>query len=124
MHDILKASDVIKFGMRGYKETIDYNWHGRMITIKYLLPRNEVLEIIGNIREMCTTPNGDFAREFLDFAVKLNIVLFYALIELPSNIDEVYKLLYHSDLYSVILSNANKNQVDSILLYFGIKGAA
>ena len=120
MQDILKAKDVIKFGLRGYKETVDYNWHGRVITIKYLLPIDEMCSTIRNIQEMCLSKDGEFIAEFLDYAIRLNIVTSYAYIEMPDDFEEMYKLIYHSDLYEAVLSNANKKQIESILLFFGM----
>lgn len=118
MQDILKVKDVLKLGLRGFKEASDYNWHGKMISIKYMISKEEVFELMRRVEKMCTTENGEFSPEFLDFAIKTGIVTYYAIIELPTDVDELYKLIYHSDIYDVVLNNANKKQIDSVVNFF------
>ena len=118
MREVLKRKDVMKTGLRGIKEYTDYNWHGKVISIKYMLPRNEVYELIQNVYQMCLSSSGDFTPEFVGFALRANIVSAYALVELPEDIEELYTLLYYSDLFNVVLNNACKSQLDDIVGYF------
>ena len=122
MQEILSAKDVIKIGMRGYKEYTDYNWHGRTIHIKQMLQRNDFYQLIHDIEEMCMSSDGDFIYEYLAFAIRLMVVVSYASVELPNNLDEAFKLLYCSDLFDVVRQNINRNQLNDIMLYFGITG--
>lgn len=118
MQNVLNAKDVVKFGMRGFKEYVDYNWHGKVISIRYLLSHKEVIDLYQRVEEMITRDDGTIMHEHMDFAVKLAIVSTYACIELPDDIDTVYNLIYHSDIFDVVMSNANKNQLSSIVHYF------
>lgn len=118
MQNVLCLRDVNKFGLRGYKDYVDYNWHGRMISIRYMLSRTEFYQMIHRITDMCSVDDGVFTGEYLDFAIKLYVVAAYAAIELPDNLDDAYTLLYYSDIYDVVLNNACKRQLDSINKYF------
>ena len=122
MQNILKAKDVMSVGMRGYKEYIDYNWHGKIISIKNLLSRDEYIKLIHDIGDMCISQDGNFVPEMLDFSVKLNIIINYALVEMPDDLDDIYELIYYSDLYNAVLKNISKSQVNSVLRFFGMGG--
>lgn len=105
--------------MRNYKEVVDYNWHGKIIKIKYMLSREEMLSLIHDIENMCITESGNFIPGLLDFSIRLNVVSNYAYVELPDNMDDIYNVLYHSDIYDAVASNINQNQKNAILNCFG-----
>lgn len=117
MDGVMSYKDALKIAMRDYREYTTVNWHGKAINIKYLLGRNEVFELMHRIADSCTV-DGKIASEFIDFSVKLNVILAYVDIELPDDIDEVYKFIYHSDIYDFVVKFANKKQLDSIIDYF------
>lgn len=118
MAEILNCEKVMNIGMRGYKEFRDVNWHGQIIKIRYLLSRSEEWDLIHSILK-CATGTFDDSNyvvpEMLDLATRANIVISYAGIELPPNIDDQHKLLYSSDLFDVIIANINKAQYASIM---------
>ena len=118
----LSSDVVMNVGMRGYKEYIDYNWHGKMIKIKYLLEREEEIELIHSIIDCCTAEEDDeeYVREyvipeFVDLATRANIVSVYANVNLPENIDEQHRLLYYNDIYDVVVKHANSAQITNII---------
>ena len=119
MNDVLSAKDLMRFGMRNYKEVVDYNWHGKIIKIKYMLSREEMLNLIHDIENMCITESGNFIPGLLDFSIRLNVVSNYAYVELPDNMDDIYNVLYHSDIYDAVASNINQSQKNAILNCFG-----
>ena len=118
MDERISADKVMKFGLRGYKEYIDYNWHGLMIKIRTLLSRDEEYEIVRSVVECCTC-YGDNGEEYivpenLELALRANVVIYYTDILLPNDIDEQHTLLFYSNLYDVVIEHANKAQIDSI----------
>lgn len=117
MSERLDVDTVMKVGMRGFKDETPYNWHGKMIKIRYMLSRDEEIELIQSIIRCFSVDDvyGGCVPEFVDLATRANIVAAYALVELPGTIEEQHRLLYHSDLYDVVLRMANKAQIDSIL---------
>ena len=91
------------------------HWHTATIVVKQILPIDEYIETIHKIITDCRTKEDNVAVELLDFSIRANIVSSYAFIELPDDIEELYYVLYASDLYNVICSNINRCQVDSII---------
>ena len=113
----LSSDVVMSVGMRGYKEYVDYNWHGKMIKIKYLLNREDEIELIHSIIDCCTAEDEEeyVIPEFVDLATRANIVSVYANVNLPENIDEQQRLLYYSDIYEVVIKHANSAQIVNII---------
>lgn len=115
MSDVIDAKKLMKIGMRGYKDTIDVNWHGVIIKVKYMLDMDEEHKLIQSIMNCCITDDGNFVPELLDMSIRANIVKAYSSSELPEDINDQHKLLYYSDLFDVIINNVNKNQIEHIL---------
>ena len=118
MSDRIKGDEVYKIGMRGYKEVLPYNWHGKMIEIRYILPRDEEIELVHSILRCCGLDemnNGFIIPEFLEPAIRANIVTAYTNADLPNSIDEQQQLLYCSDLYDVVMKTVNGPQVNNII---------
>ena len=90
-------------------------WHTDNITIKRMLTVKEYLDTIRGIIKDCKTPDDNFAIELLDFSIRLNIITSYAYIEFPKDVEEMYYLVYASDLYETVCAHANKAQVESII---------
>lgn len=120
----LTADEAMKYGLRGYKDIVPYNWHGKMITVRYFLTRDEETEVIHSILRCCSSPeNEEVIPEFVDLAMRANIVAAYTSVNLPEGIEDQHKLLYCSDLYDVVLKNANQVQIkhiaESVNMYLG-----
>lgn len=116
MQNILGERDTVKLGLKGYKETIDYNWHGKMITIRTFLDIDTEVNTIRSIVNCCyDIKHCCFMPEFIDMAIRINIIKSYAYVELPDDVEIAHKILYVSDLYDVVLKCANQCQIDSII---------
>lgn len=116
MEERVSSKDVMKFGLRGYKEFVDYNWHGKMIKIRTLLTHKESMELVQSIINCC--PNNDdgfIVPDFLDVSIRANIIRAYSNVDLPSDFDEQYKLLYCSTLFDVVCKEACTSQIDAII---------
>jgi hypothetical protein len=92
-------------------------WHTAEMYVKTFLPLDEYKNLIDSIIQACTAENGECIYELVDFATKVNIIAAYALIELPEDIDELYYIVYETDLYDTVCKNANKDQVASVLTF-------
>ena len=116
MDKTVSSKDLIKFGMRGYKDTVDVNWHGKIIEVRTLLSQEEEIRTIHEIISLCVDDNdGSVAIELLEFYIRFKIICSYAKVSFPENLDDIYKLVYHSDLYKYIIDNVNNTQVNNII---------
>lgn len=120
----ITANQLMRIAGVSAKQYKKVPWHATTLTIKQLLPAKECWGLISNIIQDCKSPKGEFKIELLDFAMRVNIIATYALsIELPEDPDDMYYLAYASDLYKVVCSSINQEQLgaikDAIKFYMG-----
>ena len=75
---------------------------------------SEYFDTIQNILTDIEKDDGSVAIEFIDFAIRTNIIVSYAFVDLPMESDDLFRVVYCSDLYDVVCSYANKAQINSI----------
>ena len=111
----LPLNDVLRTIDFSGKENKSVEWHSHKITIRPFLPIKEFLNTVRDILKDCRTPDDKVALELLDYSIRSNIIAAYALVELPKDFDELYYIVYNSDLYDLVLENSNKAQIESII---------
>lgn len=90
-------------------------WHGIAVTLRPLLPLIEVTQFVNSVMDSCYDKEHDvFVPDMKDFAFRVNTVSRYACVELPSDINEQYSILYNTDIFDTVLSNINQSQIQSI----------
>ena len=52
--------------------------------------------------------------ELIDFAIRVNILLSYAFVDLPNDPNTLYYVIYCSDLFDVVCRAINQRQLQSI----------
>ena len=90
-------------------------WHTAEMYVKTFLTLTEFRQLIDTIIQTCSTEDGVLVYELIDFATRVNIIAAYALIELPEDFDELYYVVYESDLYGSVVKNVNAAQMEAIL---------
>lgn len=120
----LSVNDLRRVAGVSDKQYKKIDWHGSQLIMKRLLTVQEYVELIHHILDDCRSKEKDvFAIELLEFSIRLNTISAYAFVELPTEIDEIYYIVYSTDLYDVVCKNANRAQVESIrksvMLYVG-----
>lgn len=92
-------------------------WCSKYIEVKQMLSVDEYINVIRRIFADCRTPDSEnmVQLELIDFAIKTNIISAYANIELPENLDDLYYIVYGTDLYEKVCANVNEKQVESII---------
>lgn len=91
-------------------------WHSKQLVLKQFLPVQDYMTVVHDILRDCQPPDGgEIALELIDFAIRSNIIAAYAFVELPEDVNKLYYIVYASDLYDVVLANANKKQIDAII---------
>lgn len=119
MSDMLPVKKVMKIAKRGYREETEINWHGFPVKIKYMLPKENADALPYAILDKCKDDNGKIRYENLDVVMRSAIVAAYTNMELPETRDELYILVNHTDIFSVILKNANTAQLNTVIRLVG-----
>ena len=86
---------------------------------EYMLPKENADALPYAILEKCKDENGKIRYENLDVVMRSAIVAAYTNMELPETRDELYILVNHTDIFSVILKNANTAQLNTIIRLVG-----
>ena len=90
-------------------------WHTAELVVRQFLDVQETMALIDRIVHGAMDPDGAIVVGLIDFSARIGIVSAYALVELPQNADELYYVLYASDLYDTVLKYVNKNQVEAVI---------
>ncbi len=89
-------------------------WHARNLTLRQFLTLHEYISVVNGIINDCKKPDGSIAVELIDFAFRMNVISSYAYVEMPEDIDNIYYIVYASDLFDNVYRYANSAQIDSI----------
>ena len=90
-------------------------WHNNSLILKQFLDINTYIETVNSIIEDCKAPDGTIIASLVPFSTRLHIIMSYSFVELPDAFDELYYVVYNSDLYDVVCKNVNQPQIDSII---------
>lgn len=89
-------------------------WMNYEFSVRYSIGFSEYVKLIQKVVADCQNDNGEIAIELIDFSLRSNIIATYANIELPDNLDEVFRIVYASGLYELVEGAVNLSQIKSI----------
>ncbi len=88
-------------------------WRNLRIEVRHSIDADDFVRVVRNIIGNCTMEDG-FAFEFVDFSTRVNIIAAYALIELPEDFGQLFRLAYGAGLYDAIVGAVNTEQIGAI----------
>lgn len=116
-----KVRSVVGLRRVQYRKVV---WHTAELWVRTLLDTQGYNNLISSIVEYCGRVDDAVELAMVDFATKLNIIIAYALVDLPDDIDDMYRVIYDSDLFKTVCTNVNSNQIQSVLnfvnAYYGV----
>lgn len=98
-----------------YNNKITISWHGKKIKVYSALSFNDYNSLIKSILDLCTLESKDVIPEVVPFVFRSEVVSFYSNVELPSDVESRFFILFQSDLYKTISANINPDQLKSIV---------
>lgn len=111
----INSTELLNITRNTYKPHKTVSWNGIDITIKHTLPLHQVMSFVDAVSKLCFTEDtGAYLPEVKDFGIKACILEMYANIELSKSTEEVYELIYCSDIVSVVMANVNQVQLSEI----------
>lgn len=112
----LSAKELMKIGLRSYKESTPVNWHGKIINVKHILPLEDEANLSSRILKCCYDEDSEsYVNGLVKLSIMANVVATYSDVVLPDNISDQHLLLYYSDLYKTVASGINQTQLSSII---------
>lgn len=113
--DAVSADDLIRIANLRAQPYKLINWHGVKIQVRHTLSPHEYMAVVQNILDMCRAPDGSIAVELLDCATKIMVIGVFASVSVPNDFENIFRIVYDSDLYDVIYEAANKKQIEAII---------
>lgn len=100
-------------------------WHGKRINVNPLLTFKEFVSLANEIVNRCIGGTQNvMVIESVDFVFKATILNKYAGIVLPNDLEDQYKIIYGTDLFSIVSEYINplqlQNLKDIIYCYTGL----
>lgn len=98
------------------KEYTELSWNGVDIKIRHTLSFSVMMSFVDYVSKLCfSEESGAYLPEVKDFGIKTSILELYAGIEMPNEIEDMYKLVYHSDLVDRVIERINQTQLAEIV---------
>lgn len=85
------------------------------ITVKRLIPIEEMVSFVENAVSMCFTDDGVYMPELRDLAIRGNIIARYTNIKMPDDTSLIYNLVYDNELFNCVMEHINDAQIKSIV---------
>lgn len=116
MATILKIEDILKNANQHLNNNVrQFSWHGKQVKYKYSLSRSEQTELEQIIVECCVNHEAEqVVPSLYDISFKINVLGSYIYMEKPAEIDDVFNLIYNTDLYEVVSKLINQEQLNAI----------
>ena len=111
----LSANEVMRITGVANRQCKKVAWHTSEVIVKRFIPLKDYCEIIEKILKDCETPDGAISVPIIDFAIKINVISYFAFVDLPDDPTKMFEVVYCSDLYETIYKNSNPSQIDSIV---------
>lgn len=110
-----KMMDVVRANKKEYGVTT-VDWNGMRVIIKRLIPLDDMVSMVENVVNSCFQgPENIFMPQYMDFAIRSNVIDLYTNIALPDNYDDQYEIAYGTDIVETILANIDSSQFKDIL---------
>lgn len=85
-------------------------WRGLQIEIKKNISLMELGALVRYVADLCFGEDGEYIPEFKDYATKKAAIEMYTNLELPSEVEARYAVLYDTDLWNVVTDHIGMEQ--------------
>lgn len=110
----LSVNDVMRITGVSAKQCKKVTWHTSEFIVRNLLPLGDFLNTVNSILTDCEANDGTVDIGLIDFALRKNIIVAYAFINLPDDVDQLYYVVYASDLFDAVCSAINQEQLKAL----------
>lgn len=86
------------------EEIVAVDWYGTEISIRKTLPLTEAESFYKNAVDVCFTDDG-YSPQLLEFIIGALTISSYTNLEVPSDQDELYDLVFNTDIVNTIKGN-------------------
>ena len=107
----ISKSQFEKVMNKNYSPTEVVEWNGIDITIKKTLSLREVINFVKDVVDLCFSKKDEiYLPEVQQFAIKANVLTYYANFKLPKRARSQYQLVYCTDAFETVSKHINPAQ--------------
>lgn len=112
----ISSKDIARISRINAEPEVKYiNWHTAHIAVRTSLSMSEYVNVVHSIiHDCCQNDDADISIELIEFSMRANIIAAYAYIELPKDIDDIYRIMFCTDIFKTICSAINQDQLNDI----------
>ena len=97
-------------------KTENISWNGLEFQVKNQLDLTEMRVFVSSVARACfNEANASYNPEMKDFAIRSIVIELYTNLNLPSNLDRLYNILYGSDLVFAVYEHIDRRQFDVMM---------
>lgn len=97
-------------------KTENVSWNGLEFQVKNQLDLTEMRVFVSSVARACfSAANASYNPEMKDFAIRSIVIELYTNLNLPSNLDRLYNILYGSDLVFAVYEHIDRRQFDVMM---------
>ena len=99
-----------------FQNVVEYEWCGLPIAITKTISMKDALEFISEVVNACFSEDSlTYVPTAKDVAIRIMVIRKYTNISLPESYEDMYDLLYRSDIVSAVAEEINRSQFMTIL---------
>ncbi len=104
--------DAARMSAGKYKKVV---WRTTSIDVAYCLGARRFLDVYRAIIKDSTSPDGECMLPLIDFSIRINVISAYTNVVMPDTVEDLFDVVYGSDLYDVVVKNANTSQINALI---------
>lgn len=112
--NVISAKECMAVMKENFDNEMSIDWHGITVEVKKVIPYADMLAFVEMVFAACFADGGKYMPERFDMVFNACIVGTYTNITLPKDADDVYSILFNSDLIGMVMGIVNNQQIDSI----------
>ena len=94
--------------------TTDVEWRGETIKVNYMIDFYMAEAIVDSVVAGCFDADGMYNPNNMELALRSLIVMAYTDVELPDDNTAKYAFLFGTDIFQIVVENANSDQLGEI----------
>ena len=105
--DIIHMEDVTKVIEDNFPPAVIKDWFGHQLIVRTYITQTEMEQFVDNIvNASFDSDTGDYAPERRDFMYRYCEILFFTNVEMPTDVEQAYRIVYATDLNHIIEETA------------------
>lgn len=116
--NVISSKKIVDISKKILKDTLTQNieWNEMSVVVKRIIPLDMMIRFVDNVVESCFQGDSrEYMPEYMDFAIRSNVIAMYTNVELPKDYADQYAILYGTNLVDAVLEIVDRAQFQDML---------